>query len=138
VQLLATEPWEIVHLGYLHIDGHQPPAGEVMRLRAFDGEIIGAHCWLVAGSVIPELIDFLEGLLRGPVGDPLYGPMPIDGALHVFRGRRRSTKRFVFEPSLARQRHSRSDVRPGAIDVLPIAGSLVEWVRRARNRSMRP
>ena len=77
--------------------------------------VMTASCLAFSGKVIPEVVDFLEGILTRPAGSPDYGPMHVDGAYTVFRMLNPDRRTFVAFPTLGRQRSSPSDITPGSM-----------------------
>ena len=70
----------------------------------------GGHFVGIAGSVLPVLIDYLEGMAARPSGSPLGGPMHVDGAYSWFRRAHPHLDTWAAEPQLGFQRPSRTDV----------------------------
>lgn len=129
--LLACRPWDLVQLGYYTLEGgFDPFHSDEPGLIAFEGEVLGAHCYLVHGAHMPRLVEFLVGLSEGPVGDHLRGPMPIDGAFNVVKWRFPAMNRLLAVPVFAIQRSSRSDITPGFLDRLPGTRQLLAVARR--------
>jgi glycosyl transferase family 25 len=72
--------------------------------------IMCSHFLVVNKNAVQTLITGLEAMLARPPGDPLGGPMHVDGAYSVIRKRHPELKTYAFAPSLGYQRSSRSDV----------------------------
>ncbi|NEO84716.1 MAG: glycosyltransferase family 25 protein [Spirulina sp. SIO3F2] len=130
LEQLMSKDWSFVQFGYCG-HGDEPNYGKSLPiLRSFSGEKIGSHCYAVNGKSIQMLIDFLEALLVGPVGDRLYGPMSLDGALNVFKWQHPEINRLIAIPSVANQRSSASDVSPSWFDQVPVMNQAVALARK--------
>ena len=96
--------------------GHVEPAGARMiepAWRDADGPLMCAHAYAVNGRVLAPLVAYLEACLTRAPGDPRGGPMHVDGALSMFRAAAPGCRTWLAEPTLARQRSSRSDIATG-------------------------
>ena len=85
------------------------------------------------GRVLPELVDFLEAMLKRPAGSPEYGPMHVDGAYTVFRELNPQHQTFAAFPTLGRQRSSKSDITPGGMDRWAGTRTIAALMRRSYN-----
>lgn len=87
------------------------------------------------GTVIADLVDFLEAILTRPAGSPDYGPMHVDGAYTVFRELHPRFVSFAAFPTLGRQRSSPSDITPGdwLLDRHPATRGLARSLRSTYN-----
>jgi len=112
---LREQSWGFVYLG--HQLAVTPTPGRC--LLPFVGDILTAHCYGVHGSVLPELVRFLETVTERPPGHPDGGPMFPDGALSFFRAKHPEIVTLVAAPSMAQQRSSRSDLTPRWFDRVP-------------------
>jgi len=112
---LREQTWGFVYLGHqldlTAVSGH--------CLVPYTGDILTAHCYGVHGSVLPELVRFMESAPQRPPGHPAGGPMFPDGALSFFRGKHPEIVTLVAAPSMAFQRSSRSDLTPRWFDRIP-------------------
>ena len=129
VPSIAAAPWEFLYLGH-RLD--LPPAAQP-SLAASDQPIITAHAYAVRASVYAPLIEYLEGCLVRPPGDPVGGPMHFDGALSMFRAAHPERLTLVAQPSLVAQRSSRSDITFRSYEQLPVLKQAMGLARRARN-----
>jgi hypothetical protein len=68
------------------------------------------HFMMISGRVLPSLVAGLETILSRPAGDPLGGPMHVDGAYSTIRAQCPELVTYAFGPSLGFQRPSRTDV----------------------------
>jgi hypothetical protein len=105
---LFGRSWDIFYGAHLlSADGRRGlaavPADEPVVTASFVG---------FAGSVLPRLVEFLEGVLTRAPGSPDYGPMHVDGAYTVFRLLNPQTVTLAAFPTLGRQRSSPSDITP--------------------------
>jgi hypothetical protein len=112
---LREQAWGFVYLG--HQLDLTPISGRC--LAPYVGDILTAHCYGVHGSVLPELVRFLESVPERPPGHPEGGPMFPDGALSFFRTKHPEIVTLVAAPSMAFQRSSRSDLTPRWFDRIP-------------------
>jgi hypothetical protein len=110
-RLDRTGDWDIVYGGHYFLDGRGPGhAANGYRRAAPAEEFIGLHCYAVSGRILGGLIAGLESFPAGTPGDPLGGPMPVDGAINVLRNRNPSWTCLVAEPPFGNQRSSRTDI----------------------------
>lgn len=100
-----------------------------------DEPVLTASCLAFSGEVIPEVVDFLEGILTRPAGSPDYGPMHVDGAYTVFRMLNPDCRTFAAFPTLGRQRSSPSDITPGRmlLDRWTVTRPVAALLRRGYN-----
>ncbi len=103
--------WDIVYGGHYFLDGRSPgQAANGFRSAAPEEEFIGLHCYAVSGRILGQLVAGLEQFPAGTPGDPLGGPMPVDGAVNVLRNRNPLWTCLVAEPPFGNQRSSRTDI----------------------------
>jgi hypothetical protein len=107
--------WDVLHLG--HIQVLKPI--DTPQLVSFDGPVQTAHLYAIRQSILNPLIEYLEGCLVRPPGDPIGGPMHYDGALTMFRAANPEVVTLIAQPSLGGQRSSRSDITTGRMDRVP-------------------
>ncbi len=131
VKELQSQDWDIVYFGHnltLPLNNHQG------FFQEYTDNILLAHFVGFHKRIIPDLVLFLQGLLKEPAGSPKGGPMDVDGAYTTFRFKRPSLKTLVANPSLGYQRSSRSDIAPDAwLDKSMIFRSLTHKVRQFKN-----
>ncbi len=125
-----SEPWGILYPG--HIQTVEPVP--VPRWLAFDGPLGTSHCYAVHRTALPELIGYLEACLTRSPGDPVGGPMHYDGALTMFRAAYPHHRTLIAQPSMGRQRSSRSDVSVRPLEQLPGFRQLAALGRTVRRR----
>jgi hypothetical protein len=122
------EPWDFAYLG--HVEKLAAPSR--LRLTRYAGPLVTAHCYAVNGSVLEELIGFLERVLTRPAGHPQGGPMHLDGALTMFRQANPEKVTLIAEPNLAWQRSSRSDLHSNWFQQAPVFGEMYDAARLVR------
>ena len=116
-----------LYLGICSIQGqrarHEPFA-------LTDAPLVGAHAYIVDRSVLPALIDYLQGCLEREPGHPLGSPMHFDGALTLFRRFHPQWQTRLAAEDLFVQRSSRSDIQPWRwYDRLPLVRQLSNQLR---------
>jgi glycosyl transferase family 25 len=137
---LMQGEWELAYLGYDPRD----VAGEVAEQPA--EQVVGchrpmhlAHFYAVHGSVLRELVEFLDVVRSREPGDPLGGPMHYDGALSTFRMQHPRVRTVRSTIPLGWQRPSRSDIAPNAwFDRVPGVSGVVGALRGIKGRMLRP
>lgn len=131
---LDDSDWDLVYFGHEHT-GKLPVAesddiGDLeFELRPWTGDIVGLHFYAAKRSVIPELVAHLDRLESGREGDQEFGPMPVDGAINVFRRFNLRIKTLIAVPKIGWQRPSRSDISPKNIDRVRILRPAVKALR---------
>lgn len=99
-----------------------------------DESFRGTHFYAVNGPAIHRLVTALETFLNRPDGHPDGGPMPIDGALNVFRRQHPDILTVVATPCLGYQRSSQSDIATPKWFETGFTGPIIANARRIRNR----
>lgn len=101
-----------------------------------DEPVLTASFIAFRGSILSNLVNFLEGILTRPAGSPEYGPMHVDGAYTVFRALHPQYRTFAAFPSLGKQRRSRSDITPTGmfLDRWTATRKVASLLRRSMNR----
>ena len=112
---LQAQEWGFAYFG--HIIPEAPRAASA--LVPFDGPLQTTHLYAIHCSAIGPIIHYLEACLRRPPGDPIGGPMPVDGAFTMFRAAHPEVKTYIAQPVLALQRSSRSDITYRSIELVP-------------------
>lgn len=72
--------------------------------------LAGSHFIAVNGAVLADLVAYFETMLTRPPGDPLGGPMHVDGAYSWFRASHPECITYLATPELAYQRSSATDI----------------------------
>jgi len=136
---LSVKPWGVIYLGHEDtgaISNANSHSVDV-SLMPFTGIVRGCHFYAVSGSVLPKLLHHLERVATGVEGDQEFGPMPIDGALSIFRRNNPDVVTLIAAPKVGWQRASRSDIAPRAFDRIRVARPLVTFLRNAKNHFAR-
>ena len=135
VEALATGHWDVAQLGYIDQHGATDEhLADAPVLCDFDGEVIGAHCVGFRGGAIEAMLEHLRTVIAGEPGDPLLGPMPVDGAFNTFTWVHPEVRRLLPVPNLVGQRSSRSDIRPKRHDQIGAIRPLLGVGRSALER----
>lgn len=129
--------WDIVYFGRLNAPS---PEGKEPKLRvlASDDGVMGMHCYAICLDAAKRFQAYLEGCLTRPPGDPIGGPMHVDGALSMFRAQNPDIVALIVEPYMADQRSSRTDIHQlASYESVPGVRAALSLVRRARNLATR-
>ncbi|MET0381976.1 MAG: glycosyltransferase family 25 protein [Burkholderiaceae bacterium] len=129
---LDQRGWDLAYLGALSVTPAPAHAGKSGPLPPASA-VVGSHMLAIDAGIVPDLIDYLEAMLRRPPGDPAGGPMHMDGAYNRYRQSRPALRTLICTPPLGTQRPSRTDVAALKwFDRMPAVRSLVAGIRRAR------
>jgi glycosyl transferase family 25 len=120
--------WSFVYGGTLNAIA--PDKLKFGRLDATQS-VLGAHFLGVNGTVLSELVSYLEAMLTRQRGDALGGPMHVDGAYSWFRNAHPHYATFVAVPEIAYQRSSATDIHQRKWFE---AFNAVQWVLRHLRR----
>lgn len=122
--------WGFAYLGHIvpMVPGSNPGWQE------YDGPIQTAHLYAVHRSALPGIVDYLEACLTRPGGDPVGGPMHVDGALTMYRAAHPELVTLIAQPVVAGQRSSRSDITAKWWDKVPRAGGALALARGLKRR----
>jgi glycosyl transferase, family 25 len=132
---LAASDWSYFYGGY-RFDGLKPNStGQRLQL-AEPGWAIGTtHCVALRGDAIAQTARYLEAMLARPNGDPLGGPMHVDGAYCWFRKAHPQHRTLMAVPELGDQRPSRTDIHDlNWYDRVPVVKDAVNALRKLRRR----
>lgn len=130
---LRTTSWALFYGGY-RLD-REPAGCGCVRLSP-DREVQTAHFLGVRGSdVARALLVYMQAQLGRPAGDPLGGPMHVDGTYSWFRKEHPDLVTLLSVPEIAHQRSSQSDIyeRTG-LDAFLRSTRLFRAARSLRNR----
>jgi glycosyl transferase, family 25 len=127
---LESDDWGIVYLGHI-VKVSQDCAPHMV---AFDQPVITSHFYAVNGPVIPRLVEYLEKVQQREPGDPLGGPMELDGALTMFRQANPDILTWIAYPNFGKQRQSRSNITFRWYDRLPVVQQAADIGRLLRDR----
>jgi glycosyl transferase, family 25 len=129
---LEISSWDFVFFGHYQT-GEIPNAGPLttpdeLKFNKWTEEICGLHFYGVSQRILARLINHLERVSTGEEGDQEYGPMPVDGAINVFRRLNADVQTVIVCPKLGWQRPSRSDIMPWKLEQIralrPLTGAL--------------
>jgi glycosyl transferase family 25 len=139
VQELQSRPWDFVYFGH-HATGPIPKARHdtteaQLRFHEWTEDVVAAEFYAVSASILPRLIAHLENIARGPKGDRITGPMPVDGAYNIFRRSNADVRCLVSDPRLGWQISSRSDITPHPLDAVPLLRPVNALMRRIKRAS---
>jgi hypothetical protein len=101
---------------------------------AFDQPVVTSHFYAVNGPVIPRLVEYLKKVQQREPGDPLGGPMELDGALTMFRQANPDVLTWIARPNLGKQRPSRSNITFRWYDRFPVVQQAADIGRLVRDR----
>lgn len=128
---LAQGQWDFAY------PGHTLPPGDpdgAVRWQETRRPLVCAHFYGLHRRVLADLRDYLEDCRRRPPGHPDGGPMHVDGAYSMFRGRNPAVVTLVASPSLGGQRSSRSDITANRwFDRQPGVRLLAGLARKGKN-----
>jgi hypothetical protein len=127
---LEGRSWGFAYLGHIVPYLVSAAAG----LIPYDGPLQTTHLYAVHASVIGAVVDYLEACLSRPPGDPVGGPMPVDGAFTMFRAAHPEVQTLIAQPSLARQRSSRSSITYRPFEVVPGIQQAMSLARLLKRR----
>lgn len=125
---LDATTWDMTYLG--HNESTQGP--EPLQPLAFDNGICCTHFYAISPVMRRAFIQFLHEVLTRENGDPLGGPMHVDGAYSFFRSKHPEFVTLLANPSLGYQGASRSDITAQWFDRVPALRIPVALLRRAR------
>ena len=136
---LESRPWDVIYFGHEDtgaIQNATSGTGEI-NLVPNNNIIRGCHFYAVNGRVLTRFLDHLERVAMGVEGDQEFGPMPIDGALSIFRRNNPDVVTLIAVPKLGWQRSSRSDIAPRFFDNFRVTRPLITFIRNAKNLATR-
>jgi len=130
---LSLHSWQLFYGGYLHLSGLDNKSNSSVVKISPSVAFHGAHFVAFQGNAIDQLVDFLELLITRKNGDPLGGPMHVDGAYSRYREQGYET--YLAIPELGYQRASRTDIHKLTwYDRLPVMRYLFSRVRKLKNK----
>lgn len=127
---LAERPWGFAYLGHKVESTGMSDGG----LAVCDEPLQTTHCYAVHRDVLGPVVDYLERCLERPPGDPVGGPMPVDGALSMFRAANPDVVTLIAQPVLAVQRSSRSDITYRSFETIPGIKQAMGFARVMRRK----
>lgn len=138
LEALRANDWSVVYGTYL-LEGPQPSApGPFVELdpevRLINSQFLGFQ-----GEAIRECAEYLEAMLRRPLGHPDGGPMHVDGAYSWYRRVHPHRRTVIASPQLGFERPSRTDVHQLQwYDSWPLVRNLAALARRLLRRLRSP
>jgi hypothetical protein len=138
ISRLDTARWDLIYFGH-DGTGSIPFAArnlnpEQLNLVPFSADIQCVHFYAVNTRIFSRLIRHLETVALGKEGDQETGPMPIDGALNIFRRLNPGIVTLIATPKLGRQRPSRSDITPRKFDQIRLLRPITAVIRDLKHR----
>lgn len=129
VQELQHLNWDFAYLGHgLNLSKRQKGF-----FQEYSDPLRLAHFLAINQTKIPQLVEFLETILKRPNGHPKGGPMHVDGAYSVFRKQHPDTVTLVANPNLGFQRPSPSNIAGYKwFEGIPIMSSVVGGARHIK------
>lgn len=133
---LNSSDWDIVYFGYEIFEGLNLNSNNSFQL--WNHKVQTTHFYALNSSVLAKLIVFLELVLSRSPGDPLGGPMHVDGAISTFREQNVEVVTLLSIPCLATQRASKTDIGSDKFfDSVLIVKDVVAIARRIKNALIR-
>jgi glycosyl transferase, family 25 len=130
---LAARPWSVFYGGY-HLGPGVRFAGQGCVAVTPDVALETSHFMAFQGQAIHEAAAYLGAMLERKPGDPLGGPMHVDGAYNWFRRAHPHYVAMAAVPELGYQRASRTDIHALRwFDRWPGIRAAVAVSRRIRN-----
>jgi GR25 family glycosyltransferase involved in LPS biosynthesis len=133
---LRSERWDLVYFGHERTGEIENANYRTVDVRLApiksEAEMRTTHFYGVNNRILSRLIAHLDRVAAGSEGDQEFGPMPIDGALNIFRRKNRDIKTLIANPKLGWQRPSRSDITPRSFDNLRAFHSFTERLRELK------
>lgn len=125
--------WDFVYLGH---PVTLRPSREKIFYEHFEPLRL-THFLAINKTMIYQLVDFLEEVLKRPRGHSEGGPMHVDGAYSTFRKQNPKVVTLIANPSLGFQRSSSSNILPSDNDkwfkTVPSFTPLLGTVRNIKN-----
>lgn len=123
---LKLENWDLLYLGQNDIEN----LNKDIIWNRYNKEITCSHFMAFNGTNLKKLRDFLFQISKREEGDPLGGPMHVDGAYNTFRQQNVNIKTYVMSPPLGFQRPSNSDIAGSSSRIYRLFGNKMSNVLR--------
>jgi GR25 family glycosyltransferase involved in LPS biosynthesis len=128
--------WDVVFFGH-HGTGGIPDARrntmpDELEFISWSADVQGCHFYAISGHILSSLIGDLERHINGIEGDQEYGPMPVDGAINIFRRNNPDVRTIIVQPKLGWQVSSRSDITPRYFDRIPWLEPFIRALRKVK------
>jgi glycosyl transferase, family 25 len=137
ISRLEADDWDFVFFGHYATgaipDAHAKTTAEGLGFDVWSAELQGLHFYGVNGRIFGRLVAHLERVANGVEGDQEMGPMPVDGALNVFRRLNPDVRTLIANPKLGWQSSSRSDIMPGMLDQFRVLRPLTTALRNMKH-----
>ena len=128
--------WHFVHGGLRSSNDRN--AGPVLRALPSETAMTQTHFIGLSAPAIASAAAYLKTIASRPPGHPEGGPMHVDGAYSWFRKSNPNLGAYYFEPEIAVQRASRTDIHCNKwYDVMPGFAQAAHWYRTLFNKIKR-
>ena len=127
---LKGSSWGFAYLGHIVPMRSGTQAG----WQEYAGPVQTTHLYAVHRNALHGLVNYLEACLTRPGGDPIGGPMPVDGALTMYRAAHPEIVTLIAQPVVAGQRSSKSDITSKWWDKVPGVGGALGLARGIKRR----
>lgn len=133
LEAIGAASWDVLYGGRQVADLRSRQPG--LRVLDPSEHIVGAHFVAMRGAALDAVVPHLEALASRRRGDPLGGPMHVDGAYSRMREANPDLRSVLVEPDLAYQRSSRTDIHDLRMhDRIPLVSTAIAVARCLRNR----
>lgn len=133
---MKSTNWDIVYFGHLQTgpipDAKKNITFKEIKFEEWRQDVQGLHFYAVKDRILSRVSEHLEMVSKGSKGDQEYGPMPVDGALNIFRRHNQDVRTFIVSPKLGWQLSSKSDITPKIFDHLAVLGPVLTVARRIK------
>ncbi len=134
---LDANEWDLVYFGHYQTgaipNATQATKPEDIRFEQSSADIQGLHFYGANERILSRLNAHLADIANGVEGDQESGPMPVDGAINIFRRKNPDVRTFVARPKLGWQAPSRSDITPGRFDRIHVLRPLTTALRNMKH-----
>ncbi|WP_050774139.1 glycosyltransferase family 25 protein [Roseobacter sp. AzwK-3b] len=130
---LGSKTWHFIHGGLRSPKAKS--AEPVLRALSPEAALTQTHFIGLSAPAIASAAAYLKTIASRPPGHPEGGPMHVDGAYSWFRKSNPALDAYYFEPAIAVQRASRTDIHGNRwYDVMPGFAQAAGLFRGLRNR----
>lgn len=128
--------WDVIFFGHYQTgdvqEANRATSPTDLKFEEWNQDVQGLHFYALRDRVLPRLANHLAKLSSGVKGDQEGGPMPVDGALNIFRRSNPDVRTFIAKPKLGWQLSSRSDITPKPHDLMPALTHILAASRTIR------